>query len=253
MTSRKIIVAVIWVLISFLTSSLPIEAQSTENGDPGKNGRAPDRNGGGGSRGPNCIASSNKQFRALVPKDPAQTIAELPTILVYTPYTSTTTTTLYARFKLQDDKDHDVMKPPNLILLPSKPGVILLTFHKQLEKGKSYHWYVTIICDSEQEDKNPRVAAWIKRVESSTALQSKLQGPVPPLNLVDIYSEEKLWIDALALLAKRPLDHDQKLAWTSLLKMKELNLQEFASEEIISCPIEDKIYNCNPHLTNSDK
>ncbi|BAY12009.1 hypothetical protein NIES2098_51950 [Calothrix sp. NIES-2098] len=217
-------------LTSLLTFSYTFSQQVTAT-EPGSREGLPGRRVGGGTRG-ECSSSAG-QLMALVPESNlALTQQAYPNILFYLPQISQPTT---IEFVLQDDSRQSVYEKTftkngsetkndsgeiiNLKLLDSASLPPLVT-------GKTYRWYLSIICDPENRANDIVVHGWIKRV----AIDSNLAKKVEQASLgerANLYAKAGLWQDALAtvaeLLSAKP--HDSKLAasWTELLKSEKLN------------------------------
>jgi hypothetical protein len=95
-----------------------------------------------------------------------------------------------------------------------------------LEIGKEYQWELNVICNQEDSSGNMTVNGWIKRVELSPALASRLQRATPEERL-SLYAANRHWYDTLNTLVElrrlRPNDKRIADAWKKLLASVELN------------------------------
>lgn len=125
-----------------------------------------------------------------------------------------------------NEDEIDIVRKPIFISLPEEPGILgisLKGLEMSLEFGKLYHWYLSIICDSEQPSRNPSVDAWIKRVQLSPSLESQLSHfKEEPRKQLELYVEDGIWHDAFTLIAKLrcqyPEDGQLLQGWMNLLK-----------------------------------
>lgn len=110
--------------------------------------------------------------------------------------------------------------------LTETPGIVSLSPSKPLEVGKDYHWFFSIICNPDERAGDRFVGGWIRRVEKSEALQSKLLGAKDESDHISIYAQESLWFDTLAslaeLLRQNPNDSILIDKWKELLQAVEL-------------------------------
>ncbi len=232
MTWKTIAFAITWILISLVTNSLPIQAQTGNDPPPPTPDRPSQREGGGDRRG-NCSTlktSENEKLIALVPNEhTVLTINEFPTFLFYVPYL--TSNPLSANFVLKDNTEHYVMNPIPLTL-SGTPRVIPLRLLKALEKEKRYKWQLEIICETTPQKRSVVIEGWIKRVDPTSTLASQLTAPLSKRERAELYIKEKFWLDALALLAEIcPTDRQANADWTSALQS--LKLGAIDPEKII--------------------
>lgn len=233
MTSLKQAFATTCIIISCLTNSLPIQAQTSQPDSTGS-GRPPERDGGGDRRNCQVLTKAvNQHLEALVPNDDkAQTTNNKPTFLFYVPYLSTTTSPLTARFSLQDDDSIYNIINPMKVTLPTTPGIIPVQLPTALEKGKVYHWLFTVSCSSNDPAPNIIVQGWVNLVEPSDNLASQLTATASPQERAELYMKEKYWLDALALLAQiRDTSPQAEDDWNKALR--ELELANLAPEKIL--------------------
>jgi hypothetical protein len=79
----------------------------------------------------------------------------------------------------------------------------------KLLPGVEYEWVVALVVDPENRSKDVVASGWIKRVEPSPSLQSRLENATAE-DLPSAYAEEGIWLDTLtamsALIEARPKD-----------------------------------------------
>jgi hypothetical protein len=192
----------------------------------------PGRRVGGGTRG-ECSNNAGR-LMALVPENNlALTQEAYPSILFYIPQTSKPTT---MEFVLQDDKQNLVYEKTfthnasnsqtgsgeiiNLNLSDSASLPPLVT-------GKTYHWYLSIICTPENRANDIVVHGWIQRVAIDSNLAKKLE-QASLVERANLYAKAGLWQDALVSLAElrytQPSDTKLAASWTELLKSEKLDV-----------------------------
>ncbi len=227
MKQLRITSIIAWILISFSINVSSTRAQNANtSSETGSDSIQRDgRRTAGGDRG-TCAAMKNinDALTAFVAqKGNSLTLSDSPTLLFYVPYVSNSP--INAKFSLQNDDGYNVIKPPMILKLSGTPGINKIRIPKSLEKGKYYRWSLAIICDSEDQSKNPGIHGWVKRVEPSPNLTRQLQKRLSKRELADVYSKEGLLLDALALLVEiRNRDTQAKNDWNSLLKSLDLEV-----------------------------
>lgn len=199
---------------------------------------APPPSAGGSSRGSISISScvkSKKQLTSIMPPNKlGLTLAERPTFFWYVPESSAK----IARFMILTDNNEKTFYETT-VALPNKPGIIsfkLPSTAPQLVTGKSYHWYLTVICNTQNLSANPLVDGWVERTQVGATLSAAL-AKAQPHNLPNLYAEAGIWHEALATSAQlrhhEPQNLQVRLNWWSLLKS--VNLTSLASEKFIDC------------------
>jgi hypothetical protein len=178
-----------------------------------------------------CGNSTNEQLVALLPPtQPAQTVAEYPTIFVSLPQTSAKE----AKFLLVEDNvedDKDKVLYSTTVTLASISGIVSVSLPANgtlppLEVGKTYHWYFFVICNPQEEDDEPVASGEIQRVEPSPNLVARLK-TASPRDRAALYAEAGVWYDAIDSIAqlRRSSPNDRAIAadWAELLKSVGLN------------------------------
>ena len=105
------------------------------------------------------------------------------------------------------------------------PQIVALSLpndpEKQLEVGQYYHWIFSVICDPDDNSKNPVADGWVQRIPQDEALTAELAGK-QRRDYPDVYAERGIWTDSLMVLAdlrkQYPNDLQLKEKWETLLK-----------------------------------
>jgi hypothetical protein len=159
-----------------------------------------------------------------------ETVAEYPTVSWYMPKTQASAihfvlqdagnklvySVKYSLAKYDEDPKEFVVGTPGIMSLT----VPSATSMSPLKSGLEYHWDLTLICDSGESVNSDGMNGRIKRVEPNPTLAARLQQATPQ-ERVTLYTEEKLWYDAVATLVElgrdRPNDPNLAATWDKLL------------------------------------
>ncbi len=194
-----------------------------------KQGRPSGRSRGGAIRDESCVSPDSKPLMALVPENnQGTTIAAHPTFWFYLPSIRSETDT-QARFELVDENENRFVVQ-KMVELPDAPGIISIKHPKteeSLEVGKQYTWYFSVICDEEEESRNPWVSGEVERVEATPKLVQQLE-TLPESEQYLAFAEHGISQEALTQLAQHhSINSDD---WMELLEHFEL--EEFADDGI---------------------
>ncbi|MEH1819242.1 MAG: DUF928 domain-containing protein [Nostoc sp.] len=238
-------------ILYFVTFSLPlslfsaltaeVQAQSyhpnktwqiSQTFKPPQRGKPP-ASAGGSTRGSSCL-TGKKLITPLIPPDKlGLTFAEHPTFFWYVPPSPVKT----AKFLLLD-KDQNVFYETSFTL-PDQPGIInfkLPDTAPALAVGKTYHWYLTIACDTQDSSENPTVDGWVERTQPELGLSEAL-AKANLHKLPTIYAEAGIWHEALTSLVQlhetEPNNFKARLDWRQFFKS--VGLSAIASEPLIDC------------------
>ncbi|HEY9670017.1 MAG TPA: DUF928 domain-containing protein [Waterburya sp.] len=193
----------------------------------------PGRRQPAGGRG--CDLLSTKPLAILTPKtNLGLTVTANPTFFFYAPRTSATV----ARFVLVDEENANRVYEKTFAI-STTPGIVSLRLSADkslpsLKLGKNYHWYISILCESQDRSGDIYVDGWVQRVELLPSLASQLEKA--SLNKrVALYQKNELWYDALTTLAQErrlhPRDSAIAAEWATLLRSE--GLDEIAQEPIV--------------------
>ncbi|WP_414755818.1 DUF928 domain-containing protein [Anabaena sp. CCY 9910] len=189
---------------------------------------------GGSSRGSSCI-TGNKSITPLIPRNKlGLTLAQRPTLFWSIPSSPAKT----AYLVLLNDADKKVFYKTTLTL-PNKPGIISYTLPASsppLETGKSYRWYLTLVCSLQDFSTNLTVDGWVERIPPESSL-SQAVAKADARRLPSIYAEAGIWYEALASLVhlrrREPKNLTYLLNWRQFLQSVQLNA--IASEPLLDC------------------
>lgn len=189
---------------------------------------------GGASRGSACL-KEKKALKGLIPENKlGLTFAEHPTFYWSVPLTTVKT----AQLTLFTGQGKKVLYETNLTI-PNKAGIISFTLPADappLEVGKTYHWYLSLICDDSDYSNNPRVEGWVERTKPESPLMEKL-AKADLQKLPTLYAEAGIWYEALDSLVQlrrtQPNDLKTRLDWKQFLNSVGLNA--IANEPLIDC------------------
>jgi hypothetical protein len=201
----------------------------------------PPPSAGGSTRGSSCLQKKTKLVSLLPPNKLGLTLAERPTFFWFVPQTSVKT----AKFILLADKDKDDnVFYETTLKLPNQPGIISFTLPNTAPKlpvGKTYHWYLTIVCNSRDASTNPWVDGWVERTQANASLSAAL-AKAQPQQLPRLYAEAGIWHEALAssiqLRRTDPKNLRTRMNWQTFLKS--VNLSALTSEPFIDCCTSEK-------------
>lgn len=200
---------------------------------------APSITAGGGTRSGGCEQEEpiGQQPTALIPNldNPednwALTVEANPEIFVYLPRTSVRT----AKFVLKDEDYKQIYKTDVTISGQAGIGSISLPKNVSLAVGKSYHWYLVILCNPNSEADYLAVEGWIYRKEKDSSLASQLQNAAER-DVPKVYQRNGIWYEAVSSLAqlrrKNPNDTTLASEWKKLLESA--GLKELESFPIVT-------------------
>ncbi|MBU7585896.1 MAG: DUF928 domain-containing protein [Nostoc sp. TH1S01] len=231
--------------ISSLTAQVKAESlpkaqawQISQAFKPPKRGDPPP-SAGGSTRGSACLKGKKKIVSLLPPNKLGLTLAERPTFFWFVPQSTVTT----AKFVLLADKNENSVYETTLTL-PKQPGIISFTMPNtapELAVGKTYHWYLTVICNSQDSSTNPWVDGWVERTKAEASLSAVL-AKAQPGKLPSIYAEAGIWYEALATSAQlrrsEPKNLRVRMDWWTLLKS--VKLTALAFEQFVDCCTSEK-------------
>lgn len=146
-----------------------------------------------------------------------------PEFYVFVPQTTADT----AQFVLFDAATNEVFYQETYSLKDHAGGIVTLPLpdngiQASLATDHEYYWYFSVICDAENPDTNPIVAANVKRIAPTADLAQQVQAATPE-ELPALYADQGLWFDALAssaALGETTTDQPQVPSpeWSSLLE-----------------------------------
>ncbi|MEH2350934.1 MAG: DUF928 domain-containing protein [Nostoc sp.] len=199
---------------------------------PPQRGKPP-ASAGGSTRGGSCLIGK-KLITSLIPPDKlGLTFAQHPTFFWYVPPSQVKT----AKFVLLAE-DQDIFYETSF-LLPERPGIISFKLPESspaLAVGKTYHWYLTVVCNAQDSSGNPTVEGWVERTQPGVSLSEAL-AKANLYKLPTIYAEAGIWHEALTSLVQlrqtEPNNFKTRLDWRQFFKS--VGLSAIASEPLIDC------------------
>ncbi|MDZ4877323.1 MAG: hypothetical protein CLLPBCKN_006758 [Chroococcidiopsis cubana SAG 39.79] len=239
-------IAMTWVFTSFLSYPKLVWAQSdkptndvstserSKQSEPDFSGYGrPGRRTGGGSRSP--CPPIDPPLTALIPENNlGKTVAEHPSFLFYTPYSSQQAQS--GEFVLQSEQGEDIYRTG--ITLPQTPGIVSLNIPSTvapLEINQSYRWYFKVYCESPQTSTPIFVEGWVQRVALTPTLKSQLLAG--KAQDYAIYAANGIWYDALAHLAQlrrtNGVNPQLERSWADLLNTKGVGLELLRQQPIV--------------------
>lgn len=214
------------------TQTSPAPKQKQVTFEPRKDQPAPSTTVGGGRRNDGKCSQDRKGSgqstteaqsldKLLTPllrsplSDPQLTVSSRPTFLLYVPQTSATGMEL----KLEQD-GHEFYK--TTVNLSSSPGIVSIQLPAdapELEIGKDYNWFVSVVCGSGGTE-DSFVEGSVRRIQPDFTLSQIDRAK--PLDKVALYANNGVWFDTVATLAAlrkaQPNDPQVASAWENLLK-----------------------------------
>ncbi|MDJ0636236.1 MAG: DUF928 domain-containing protein [Xenococcaceae cyanobacterium MO_188.B29] len=159
-----------------------------------------------------------------------ETTSAYPTFWFYVAYPVNS----QVEFILQDEAENEIYN--TIFTLDKTDGIISLHLPQDkvnLETGKSYHWYLYVMCNPENSP-DDFVEGWVKRVELSSEINHKSES-AQSLELISIYAENGLWFDTLnsidRLRQAEPENKNYSAVWTNLLQ--QIGLEKISRKPII--------------------
>lgn len=152
-----------------------------------------------------------------------------PEFYVFVPQTTADT----AQFVLFDGATNEVFYQETYSLKEHQGGIVTLPLPNNgiqapLATDHDYYWYFSVVCDTENPDTNPIVAANVKRVAPAADLAQQVRTATPE-TLPALYADQGLWFDALASSAAlgettAEQTHLPSSQWSSLLESVGLDM-----------------------------
>lgn len=235
------------VLLNFVVISYAHSAQAEEttrktktvNSDYG----LPTHRRDGGSRGnrDNCITedADSRNLIALIPENTVGINASAsPKLFFYVPKINNQKT---LEFVLRNEQDELMYEA---FLTTEGEGIVSVEVpadvHSNfLEAEQNYHWYLSMICDSQQRSRDVVVEGWMRQeaIDSTTKQEINSADSVAK---AELYQEQGFWYDALAVLAETQNSSAQqpmiRSKWSELLDsvgLAELSSEPFIESELI--------------------
>jgi len=205
--------------------------QISQTFKPPKRG-APPVSSGGSTRSGSCLTDKKVITPLIPPNKLGLTLGQHPTFFWHVPESSVKT----AKFLVFADDDQTLFYETSLTL-PDKSGIVSFKLPQTapaLTVGKTYHWYLTIVCNTEDSSNNPIVDGWVERIKPELALSQAL-AKANLRTLPTIYAEAGIWHEALTSLVQlrrtEPNNLKVRIDWRQFFKS--VNLSAIASSPLI--------------------
>ncbi len=199
----------------------------------------------GGSRGSrdDCVTDAeNQNLMALIPeKTVGINASTAPKLFFYVPKVNHQRT---LEFVLRNEQDQLIYEA---FLSTEGNGIISVEIPADVHSNllateQNYHWYLSMICDSQQRSRDIVVEGWMRQETIDTATKEQLH-TASSVEQAEVYSEQGFWYNALSVLAE---NHDSiaqqpmiRQKWSEMLKsvgLEELAFKPFIETELIEAP-----------------
>lgn len=181
----------------------------------------PGRRESAASRSASCLETGLPPTPVTPRTDPQLTTAAYPSFFVYVPQNSAQA----LEFVLQDNTSNQELYKTTL--KPSKQsGIVRVSFPNNanlpsLQNGKEYAWSFSVVCDTQNRDKDIEVTGSIQRIQTDPNLAIQLE-KAQPRQRATLYATSGIWQDTLTIIADlrrtNPNDLGVKTDWEDLLK-----------------------------------
>ena len=225
-------IALSWGVGSLVAVAQAQEVTQTNNSTTIANNGLPSNRQSGGSRG-NCIAGGNSLI-ALIPENNVNLTASIkPKLFFYVPETTEQKTIEFVLRDQQDRLVHEVF-----LQTTGQEGIMNVEIPQNISKSlghsdSNYHWYLSMICDSQKRSRDLVVQGWIEYVELDSSVKQKLANSSPAAQ-ADLYQQEGIWYDALSVAAE---DINQVASPSSTKKwaqmLESIGLSELSPQPLI--------------------
>ena len=180
--------------------------------------------------GNTCQDSQGKSMIVLMPavktesgdtKNYGKTINPNPLVLIYVPEKG-------KQLQIQVNKANGEGVESRIINLFGETGILKMNLlaYGELKQGQTYKFALNLVCNS---GKNLNFTAEIKRENLAQDLQKLLAEEEDTLAQVQIYAQNDLWFETLALMAEIRQEYQQE--WAELLNS--VGLEEYQNEVFI--------------------
>ena len=227
--------ASLFSLVPVTYGSVLAQSNGNTNQEQGPN-KFPGRRVGGGTRS-GCTAGK-KALTAIIPENNVWvTSSAYPQLYFYLPKGADQQE---VEFVLRDEKDEQIYEKS--FTMSGDAGIVSLSLPESdplppLEENKSYHWYLSVICNAHNRSQDLVVEGWIQRVVMAQGMNSRLD-QIDPKTRANLYLEAGIWHEALNTLAQlrrhSPEDNLVINYWTQLLQS--IGLGEIAQEPFVDIP-----------------
>lgn len=194
----------------------------------------PGRRESAASRSASCLETGLPPTPLTPRTDLQLTTAAYPSFFVYVPQNSAQA----LEFVLEDNTSNQELYKTTL--KPNKQsGIVRVNFPKNanlpsLQNGKEYAWSFSVVCDTQNRDKDIEVTSSIQRIQIDPNLAIQLQ-KAQPRERAALYATSGIWQDTLTTVADlrrtNPNDLGVKTDWEDLLKS--VGLEQIAKAPLL--------------------
>ena len=207
-------------------------AQTNNNSATSANYGLPSHRRDGGTRG-NCIAGGDNLIALIPDKEINVTASIAPKIFFYVPKTTEQKTIEFVVRDQQDQLIHEAF-----LQTTGQAGIMNVeipqNISNDLETSDSkYHWYLSMICDSQKRSRDLVLEGWIGYVELDNSVKQKLESS-SPAEQADLYQQQGVWYDALSVVAEdsyQVMNPNATEKWAQMLE--EIGLSELSTQPFI--------------------
>ncbi len=242
--SKKIATIIVFQFMSVISSlpsgliAQPASSLISLEFPPTNERGAPESTTGGGTRSSSCVtADIETEEISLTPLMPTrqnigQTATTNPALYWYIPQN----TAELGEFLVKDNLGNEVYSAN--FKLPATDGIIKLGIPQNaaLKTDRDYFWTLSLVCNSQDRQQNYSVDGVIQPTEIDLSLRLQLEGK-KPLEQAKIYAQQRLWHDALNIVAQLSTDYPEE--WEELLES--INLGKIAKKPILECCTVEKL------------
>ena len=194
------------------------------------------RDAGSRSSRDNCITDADgRNLIALIPeKTVGINASAAPKLFFYVPKIKKQKT---LEFVLRNEQDELIYET---FLTTEGKGIMSVEVpadvrSNSLEAAQNYHWYLSMICNSQQRSRDVVVEGWMRQEAIDFATQQELNA-ANSIEQAELYYEQGFWYDALSILVENQDSSVQqpiiRAKWLELLSS--VGLAELASEPFIA-------------------
>ncbi|MCC0178005.1 DUF928 domain-containing protein [Waterburya agarophytonicola K14] len=224
----------------------PVNAEKTTTQTSNSDYGLPSHRRDGGSRSSkgNCLADADsRNLTALIPeKTVGVNVSATPKLFFYVPKVSKEKTLEFVLRNQQDELIYEAF------LTTEGKGIMSVDLPANVQKDiieqdNKYHWYLSMICNSEERSRDIVVEGWMRQSTVDVATQQKLDR-TNPAQQAELYRDRGFWYDALSVLADNQQSAEElpiiRAKWTELLEsvgLKEVANAPFIESQLIESSI----------------
>ena len=202
------------------------------------------RDGGSRSNNDSCVSNSSSSLIALIPRKTVGINASAsPKLFFYVPKVKQQKT---LEFVLRNERDELVYET---FFTTEGEGIVSVKIPadvraNSIKQDTNYHWYLSMICNSEERSRDIVVEGWMRQSAIDTVTKQALNN-ADSIGKAQLYYQEGFWFDALSVLAENYKSQSEKpmvrAKWSELLKsvgLGELATAPFIKSQAIKSSIQ---------------